>query len=202
MESTKKRASKEKPCGLTKFTPIQLLSSLFPEEEIRILELILEGSNGDLLCAIENLVGIFERHNDHTFSSVSANLEQFSNTTKKIQNLFKNLLPSNSFYLQTSACRTCCKIHDLFFLLLLGLLPPYWILTNLIWVGIYLRRVNRLEMQRLDVLNIAIIAILWSISCSNRFCPANISEYDTDFRFCIRFHATISIVLYCLLNMR
>lgn len=52
----KKRAIKEKSYGLTKFTPIQLLSSLFAEEETRILELILEGSNGDLLCAIENLV--------------------------------------------------------------------------------------------------------------------------------------------------
>jgi hypothetical protein len=68
--ANKKRIIKEKSYGLTKFTPIQLLSSLFAEEEMRILELILEGlnifkhvyckqilgSNGDLLLAIENLV--------------------------------------------------------------------------------------------------------------------------------------------------
>jgi hypothetical protein len=51
-----KRSVKDRNCGLTKFTPIQLLSNLFNEEEPRILDLILEGSNGDLLCAIENLV--------------------------------------------------------------------------------------------------------------------------------------------------
>lgn len=51
-----KRIAKDKSHGLSKFTPIQLLTNLFVEEEPRILELILEGSNGDLLCAIENLV--------------------------------------------------------------------------------------------------------------------------------------------------
>lgn len=53
-----KRIPKDKNYGLTKFTPIQLLTNLFTEEEPRILELILEGSNGDVLCAIENLVSI------------------------------------------------------------------------------------------------------------------------------------------------
>lgn len=53
-----KRPKENKPTGLAKFTPIQLLENLFPEEETRILELILEGSGGEVLNAIENLVSV------------------------------------------------------------------------------------------------------------------------------------------------
>ncbi|KAI6194343.1 Doublesex-and mab-3-related transcription factor A2 [Aphelenchoides besseyi] len=50
------RRIKDQSCGLTKFTPMELLGLLFPDEEERILELIFEGCSGELLTVIENLL--------------------------------------------------------------------------------------------------------------------------------------------------
>ena len=52
-----KRGRSSANAALTRFEPLELLSLLFPEEETRIIELMLEGSNDEPLSAIENLVG-------------------------------------------------------------------------------------------------------------------------------------------------
>ncbi|KAI6184080.1 DM domain-containing protein [Aphelenchoides bicaudatus] len=103
--ATRKRTSKERSHGLTKFTPIQLLTNLFVEEETRILELILEGSNGDILCAIENLLclrqsrqmakqGIFNKDSQESKSQESSQIQQFlASANFSMKNLLQDTRP-------------------------------------------------------------------------------------------------------------
>jgi hypothetical protein len=47
------------PAAPQRFAPLELLQLLFPEQERRILELLLEGADGDILPAIENAVSTY-----------------------------------------------------------------------------------------------------------------------------------------------
>lgn len=41
-----------------RFAPLELIYLIFPDQERRILKLLLEDANGDVLTAIENAVNI------------------------------------------------------------------------------------------------------------------------------------------------
>jgi len=47
------------PAAPQRFAPLELLQLLFPEQERRILELLLEGADGEVLPAIENAVSTY-----------------------------------------------------------------------------------------------------------------------------------------------
>ncbi|CAO4387111.1 unnamed protein product [Caenorhabditis nigoni] len=111
-----KKARKEQPYELSSFSPIELLHTIFNEQERHVLELVLDAYNGNVLQAIEHFANVRRvcKFNQMKFLAAAAAPAQFPSTpgTPKQSFLIDSLLSERPSYPPSSQASTSAKNCD------------------------------------------------------------------------------------------